>query len=204
MFNTVVDHMKHVKGAIDQMSSRAAFAFALSCTERQWPAFQQSLKQARRVVEVGSVFRQAIDVGWAHLLQGIAIADELLASCRQLISADVRDAPSVVANTIENSIVDLLHAIQRKDKVYAHHLSGRNIGLIELLLDEHGLLIDDLNVDFANQLLDIQTVRHLVETEMKHQDEDLRRLTADDSDVVIEAMKNESSRISLFSEIWFS
>lgn len=173
MFNAVVDHMKDVKIAIDQMSSRAAFAFALSCTERQWPAFQQSLKQTRNVAEVGEVFRQAIDVGWTHLLQRIAIVDEFVASCRQLISADVGDAPSAVANTIENSIVDLLNAIQRKDKAYTHHLSGRNIGLIELLLDEHGLLIDDLNVDIAHEHSEIETVRHLVEAEMKHQIKDL-------------------------------
>jgi hypothetical protein len=203
MFKLVVAHMKAVEAAINRMSTRPGFAFALSCTERQWPVFERALNEEPNLTTGLAVFRKAIDLAWEHCLHGIPVPNEYLAECRRGIPEQVGDARSAVAHTISNSVVDLLNAIQRSDGTYPHLSSGRNLGLIELLLDEHGLLLDNLTEDEAHDVTEIKPIRILMNDEIQQQNMDLQRLTTDPSSSTIEAIKKESSGKSLFKNVWF-
>jgi hypothetical protein len=204
MFRAVVEHMKSVEATIKKMSLRAGFAFALSCTERQWPVFERALNEKPGLMTGQDVFRHAVDSAWEYCLHGTPVPNNYLAECRREIPDQAGDAPSAVVHTISNSVVDLLNAIQRNDGAYPHHLSGRNLGLIELLLDEHGLLLDNLAQNEARDSAEVKQIRLLVNDEMQHQNEDLQRLSADGSSSTIDAIRNGSSEKSLFNGVWFS
>jgi hypothetical protein len=204
MFKAVVEHMKNVEAAIKKMPLPAGFAFALSCTERQWPVFERALNEQPSLMTGRAVFRKATDLAWEYCLHGTPVPNEYLVECRREIPDQAGDAPSAVVHTISNSIVDLLNAIQRNDGAYPHHLSGRNLGLIEMLLDEHGLLLDNLAQDEAQDSTEVKQIRLLVKDEIQHQNQDLQRLSADASSSTIEAVRNKSTGKSLFDGVWFS
>lgn len=204
MFKAVVEHMKNVETAIKKMSPRAAFAFALSCTERQWPVFERALNEEPGLMTGRAVFRNATDLAWEFCLHGTSVPNEYLAECRREIPEETENAPSVVIHAISNSIADLLYLIQRNDGASSYQLSGRNLDLIELLLDEHGMLLDNLAQNEAQDSTEVKQIRLLVKDEIQHQNEDLQRLNADASNSTIDSIRKGSSGKSLFNGVWFS
>ncbi len=204
MFKQVVEFMKRVEAIIKRMSPRAAFAFALSCTERQWPVFERALESEPELSIDRAVFRRAIDSSWEYCLHNTTTTNDLLDTCRSRLPEEAANAFAATVQTISNSIVDLLNAIQRNDPAYSYHLSGRNLGLIELLLDEQGVLLDNLTDHEELDSEEVKQIRHLAQGEIEHQEKDLQRLIASDSIATIEAIKNESIGKSLFEGVWFS
>jgi hypothetical protein len=204
MFKAIIEHMKSVEAATKKMSLRAGFAFALSCTERQWPVFERALNEEPGLMTGRGVFRKATDLAWEYCLHGIPVPNEYLAECRREIPDQACDAPSAVVHTISNSIADLLNAIQRSDATYPHHLSGRNLGLIEMLLDEHGMLLDNLSQNESQDSTEVKQIRLLVKDEVERQNQDLQRLSVDASSSMIDAIRKESLGKSLFNGVWFS
>ena len=197
MFKRVIEQSKYVENSFLHMSSRATIAFALSCTERQWPVFQRAVTGKSGLTTVKRVFRDAIDLCWKHCSHGVLITVE----CERELPDEALNAPSAVAHTILHSIFDVLTATSENYGNY--RMSCRNFGLIELLLDDCGLLLDDLEEDPSKDPPLAKRVRPLVVKELDRQNEDLRRLSNDDSLAMIETVKRESYGVSLFDEVWF-
>jgi hypothetical protein len=196
--------MRDVETAISELSPMAAFTFALSCTERQWPVAERALREQSDQMAIVVVFRQAIDFAWAKCLQDSPIPIGVLDACRREMPVTIGNPASAVWHTIANSVLDRVDAIQRNDAVYSYHLSGRNIGLIELLLDEQGLLLDQITEDKRKYTPKIVQVISLVKDEIQHQTRDLEQLKVDGSSASIQAVKTGSLRKSLFEDVWFS
>lgn len=137
-------------------------------------------------------------------IHGTLIPNGFSAACRREIPDVPGDAPDVVAFDISNSILDLLDMIQENDAGSAHSLSDRNLGLIEVLLDDQGLLFENLTENEAQDSAVAQRVRTLMMEEFQQQTKDLRRLNKDALNTAIEAIRKESSGKSLFDDVWFS
>jgi hypothetical protein len=213
MFKRIVQHMKDVERALSGMGANAALAFALACTERQWPVFQRAARSVPWMVDWQSKLRHALDDTWQHLLNDTSVsATEPIAPFRQLLISSGAGEPEVedtggpssaVAHTIANSIVDLLGAVEKCDVGHAHRLSHRNFDLLELLLDEHGVLLNDLKEESGQDPSEIAAVRKLIEQEMKQQDRDVQALRKDPSAAGMEEVRQVSVGKSLFGQVWF-
>lgn len=198
MFTSIVHHMRHVEASLSQMNAAAAFAFALACTERQWPVYQRITEVERPTGEAHSNLRQAIDAAWEHVARGTALAPALSTRCSGEVPKpeSIVDASSSAAHTIANSIVDLLDAIEHREPAYPHHLSGRNLGLLELLADE----FNEQNMEGSDEA---KSVRGLIVQEIQEQNKDLQDLAANSSSSGIDAVRRRSVGRGLFGQIWF-
>jgi hypothetical protein len=199
MFDRIARHMKYVERAISGMSPNSAFAFALACTERQWLVFERASEGTPSMQSVGSKLRHGVDAAWEHVKYAIALPPGLAIGCRRETS-QADDFMDASARTIANSIVDLLDAIERRDVTYAHRLSYRNFDLLELLLDERGVLLSDLRDEWVDYPSEIAQVRELVEQEMSQQNRDLETLSENSSSARLEEVRRTSAGKSLFAE----
>jgi hypothetical protein len=211
MFKKIVQHMKDVERAVNGMRANAAFAFALACTERQWPVFQLTAGSVPWMVDWQSKLRHDLDAAWQHVLDdtSLSVAESIAPFQQLLISSgasepeveDIGGPSSAVAHTIANSIVDLLDAVERRDVGCAHRLSCRNFDLLELLLDEHGVLLNNLKEGSDHDPSEIAAVRDLIEQELQQQNRDVQALGKDSSAAGIEEVRRTSVGKSLFGQV---
>ncbi len=214
MFKRIVQHLKDVERALAGMGANAAFAFALACTERQWPVFQRAVRSVPWMVDWQGKLRLDLDAAWQHVLNDTSLSvTESLTPFRQLLISSAAGEPEVedtggpssaVAHTIATAIVDLLGAVEKRAVGYAHLLSGRNFDLLELLLDEHGVLLNDLKEESGPDPSEIAAVRELIEQELQQQDRDVNALRKDSSAAGIEEVRRASVGKNLFGQVWFS
>jgi hypothetical protein len=211
MFKRIVRHMKDVAHAISEMPASGAFAFALACTERQWPVFQRAVGMVPSMVDWRGVLRQRLDVAWEDVKKDEVLpGDESLAPFRELLlswgagEAQVEDSggsSSVAACEIAGSVVDLLDAIQERDASYARYPSNRNFDLLELLLDERSFRLDDLKEESGHDPSEIAGVRELIEQEMQQQNQDVQALSKNSSAAGIEEVRQAKRGRSSFSNV---
>ncbi len=197
VFDTIAQHMKDVERAISGMHADAAFGFALACTERQWPVLQQACDRSPSMQSVSLALRHALDAAWEHVKDATSLPPGLAARCRREIS-EADDFMEAITRTIANSIVDLLDAIEKHEFRYAHRLSYRNFDLLELLLDERGVLLNDLKEDSSQDPSEVAAVRDLIDQEILRQTRDVHSLRKDSCAAGIEDARQASVGRSLF------
>jgi hypothetical protein len=206
--------MKDVERALGGMSANTAFAFALACTERQWPVFQRAAGSVPWMVDWQSKLRHGLDDAWQHVRNDTSLsATESIAPFRQLLISSGAGEPEVedtggpssaVAHTIANSIVNLLGGLQKGNTASTRFAPHRNFDLLELLLDERGFLLNDLKEESGQDPSEIAAVRELIEQEMQQQDRDVQALKKDSSAAGIEEVRRASVGKNLFGQVWFS
>jgi hypothetical protein len=172
----VINHLKSVEAAVKQMAPQAAVAFALSCIERQWPLLARALDENPSLKVDQNVFRRAIDAAWEFCLDGTPIPKNYSEACLHEVADEGGTSPLAAIHTILNSIADALCLIEESDWANLYQLSSRNLELIELLLDDRGFLLDDLEVEGRPCTEDVKPIFALVTAEIQHQNEDLERL----------------------------
>lgn len=214
MFKRVIQHMKDVERALDGMGANAAFAFALACTERQWPVFQRAAERVPWMVDWQGKLRHDLDAAWQHMLNGTLLQfDDSLARFRELLlswvagpmeTEEADGFSSALVQTIANSIVNILDGIQKANVSSASFPANRNLDLLDLLLDEHGVRLEDLGEESGDDPAEITAVRELIEQEMQQQDQDVQALRKDSSAAGIEEVRRASVGKNLFGQVWFS
>jgi len=143
----VINHLKHVELTIKQMAPPAAVAFALSCIERQWPVLARALDENHSLSVDRDVFRRAIDAAWEFCLGTVPIPMNYSEVCLPEMTDVAENAPLAAIHTISNSIADALYLIEENKWPGLYQFSSRNLELIELLLNERGFLLDDLEIE---------------------------------------------------------
>jgi hypothetical protein len=203
--------MKDVERAVNGMRANSAFAFALACTERQWPVFQRATENVPWLVEWRTILRRELDVAWKHVLSDTLLQfDDSLARFRELLLSwvagpleveETEGLSSALAQTIANSIVNLLEGLQKGNVASARFPADRNLDLLDLLLDEHGVRLEDLK-DSGHDPAEIAAVRELIEQEVQQQNRDLQALAKDSSPAGIEQVQRTSAGKSLFGQMF--
>lgn len=207
MFKRVTQHMKDIEHAVNGMRAKSAFAFALACTERQWPVFQRATENVPWLVEWRTILRRELDVAWKHVLSDTLLQfSDSLARFRELLLSwvagtleveETEGLSSALAQTIANSIVNLLEGLQKGNVAVTRFPADRNLDLLDLLLDEHGVRLEDLK-DSGHDPAEIAAVRELIEQEIQQQNRDLQALAKDSSPAGIEEVQRSSAGKSLF------
>lgn len=140
LLKILIQHMDDVERVINNLDANAAFAFALACTERQWPAFQRAVEMSLPILcSDRSSFRRGVDAAWEQVIRGTPFPIGLARVCDDQIplAGGIVDPPSgAVALTVAQSIADLLCAVEKRTTTNLHLMSGRNLGLLEVLMDE--------------------------------------------------------------------
>jgi hypothetical protein len=211
MFKKVRQHMEGVEHAVNGMRANAAFAFALACTERQWPVFQRASESVPWLVEWRTILRRELDAAWKLVLRDTLLQfSDSLARFRELLLSwvagpmeveDTDGLSSALAQTIANSMADLLGSLQKGNVASTPFPADRNFDLLELLLDEHGILLDDLKEESGHDSAEIAAVRELIEQEMQQQNRDVQALAKDSSAAGIEEVQRTSAGKSLFGQV---
>jgi len=214
MLKRVRQHIKDVEREVNGMRANAAFAFALACTERQWPVFQRALENVPWLVEGRTILRRELDVAWKHVLSDTLLSfSDSLARFRELLlywvagpmEAEEADGfSSALVQTIANSIVNTLDGVQKSNVSSASFPANRNLDLLDLLLDEHGVRLEDLGEESGDDPAEIAAVRELIEQEIQQQDRDMQALRKDSSAAGIEEARRTSEGENLFGRIWSS
>lgn len=184
------EHFERAESRLLALPGRAAFGFALACVERQLPCFERAAAGRAWEHKVPEI-RAALDGAWLRLTTNAHLSSSLLDGLAENVP-EASDAPSVVANNVTNYVVDLLSAILAGDTAYPCQLPSANIGLLEVLADEH-----DLNG------LDLDSVRQLAQVEMEREQSDLQALADDPSEQGLERVRKDSIGKSLFGGVWF-
>lgn len=205
--------MKDVERAANGMRANSAFAFALACTERQWPIFQRASESVPWLIEWRTILRRELDVAWKHVLSDTLLQfSDSLARFRELFISwvagpleveDTGGLSSALAQTIANSIGDLLKGLQEGDVSSTCFPAHRNFDLLELLLDEHSVLLDDLGEESGDDPAEIAVVRELIEQEIQQQSRDLQALSKSFAVIELEVVRQTSTGKSLFGQVWF-
>lgn len=211
MFKRVTQHMKDIEHAVNGMRANSAFAFALACTERQWPVFQRATENVPWLVEWRTILRRELDVAWKHVLSDTLLQfSDSLARFRELLLSwvagpmeveETEGLSSALAQTIANSLVNLLEGLQKGNVAITRFPADRNLDLLDLLLDEHGVRLEDLK-DSGHDPAEIAAVRELIEQEIKQQNRDLQALAKDSSPAGIEEVQRSSAGKSLFGQVF--
>lgn len=212
MFKRVTQHMKDVERAVNGMGANSAFAFALACTERQWPVFQRATENVPWLVEWRAILRQELDVAWKHVLSDTLLQfGDSLARFRELLLSwiagpmEVEETDgfsSALAQTIANSIVNVLEGLHKGNLASTRFPADRNLDLLDVLLDEHGVRLEELKEDSGHDSAEIAAVRELIEQEIQQQNRDLQALAKDSSPAGIKEVQRTSAGKSLFGQVF--
>jgi hypothetical protein len=115
MFNLVIDHMKNVERELGAISARAAFAFAIGCTERQQAAFERASARSGWTPSGALALWRAVGAARQPVVTGAPLSAALVQALRAEVPASVASSNDAVAHTIANSAIDLVAAIVRHD-----------------------------------------------------------------------------------------
>ncbi|VTR96998.1 DUF416 family protein [Tuwongella immobilis] len=214
MFSRITQHMEDVKRALVEMSPNGAFAFALNCTERQWPLFQRAAESVPWVLDWQGKLRHDLDATWQYVVNGtlLQFSDSLVSFREHLLSwvagpSEVEDADgfsSAIIQTIANSVANILDGLQNGNVSSASFPANSNLDLLDLLLDECGVRLEDLGEESGDDPAEISAVRELIEQELQQQDNDIQALRKDSSAAGIQEVRQTSAGRNLFGRVWAS
>ena len=193
----MLDHLDRIGAALRGLPPEAAFGYAVSCAERQYPVYER----ASRGTAWGqpTLMRSCLDSLWAWLIQGMPLPADLLDRSSQMLFDDDLSGPTDwMAFYITNAFSDFVNGVPDND-VSGCHLPGQiSLEILDTFLPEVFLLPQAADSDsFVDN-------HELTVAEMELQRESIATLIRSPPlEGVIQVRKMSAGR-SILGDMWYS